>query len=223
MSTEKFTKTPVDKAKSASASAPTPAPASAKVAPFFRKVDWLTLGIATLLIFIGYFLTVAPDVTLEDSGELATGSYYAGVPHPPGYPLWTIMTHLFTLIFPVGNIAYRVAVASAVASALAAGFLGLLVSRGNSMMIEGIAEFKDLPKNLENAICVVSGVTAALLLAFNGYMWSQSVIVEVYPFSVLSLMITCTLVLRWMYAPQQRRYIIGPGLCSASVSPTIRP
>src|SRR5687768_10476922 len=62
------------------------------VPPLFRKVDWLTAGAAALLVLIGYIYTLAPDVTLEDSGELAVGSYYAGVPHPPGYPVWTIYT-----------------------------------------------------------------------------------------------------------------------------------
>src|SRR5690349_11055832 len=70
----------------------------------FRKVDWITFGVATLLVFIGYYLTLAPDLTLEDSGELAVGSFYAGVPHPPGYPVWTIFTWLFTVIFPFSNI-----------------------------------------------------------------------------------------------------------------------
>src|SRR5579863_2553856 len=82
--------------------------------PLFRPIDWLTFGLAVLLAFVGYFLTLAPEVTLQDSGELATGSFYAGVPHPPGYPLWTIYTWLFTKLVPFGNVAYRVAMASAV-------------------------------------------------------------------------------------------------------------
>src|SRR5580765_8190491 len=64
--------------------------------PLLRRIDWLTFGITTLIVFIGYYLTLAPDLTLEDSGELAVGSFYAGVPHPPGYPVWTIFTWLFT-------------------------------------------------------------------------------------------------------------------------------
>jgi len=43
--------------------------------PLFRKIDWLSLAVTALLVFIGYFLTLAPDLTLEDSGELATGSF----------------------------------------------------------------------------------------------------------------------------------------------------
>src|ERR1051325_1168418 len=81
-------------------------PTSGPVPPLFRKIDWITAAIATVIVFIGYYYTVAPDVTLEDSGELAVGSYYAGVPHPPGYPVWTIYTWLFTVLFPFSNIAW---------------------------------------------------------------------------------------------------------------------
>src|SRR5688572_16794198 len=100
------------------AAAPLPAEpvAPVKVPPLFRKIDWITFGVTTLLVFAGYWLTLAPDLTLEDSGELAVASMYAGVPHPPGYPVWTIYTWFFTLI-PYGNIAWRVALSSAVAGA----------------------------------------------------------------------------------------------------------
>src|SRR6266540_1480177 len=81
---------------------PVPGPLPKPVTPpLFRGIDWLSFGITTLLVFIGYFLTLAPDLTLEDSGELAVGSYYAGVPHPPGYPVWTVFTCLFTVLVPV--------------------------------------------------------------------------------------------------------------------------
>ena len=59
----------------------------------------------------------------------------------------------------------------------------------------------------ESAICMVSGFVAGGLIGFNGFMWSQSVIVEVYAFSVASLMIVMLCLLRWIYAPHQRRYL----------------
>jgi len=138
--------------------------------PLFRRIDWLTFGITTLLVFIGYLLTLAPDLTLQDSGELAVGSFYAGVPHPPGYPVWTVYTWLFTLL-PISNIAFRVAISSAVAGALGCGLIALMVSRGSSMMIEGIAELKTIERRWENALCVVCGVVAGLFLGFTGFMW----------------------------------------------------
>src|SRR5437667_10307285 len=85
--------------------APAPVAAAIKRASLFRKLDWITFAITTVLVFTGYFYTLAPDLTLEDAGELATGSFYAGVPHPPGYPVWTIYTWLFPPI-PYSNIAW---------------------------------------------------------------------------------------------------------------------
>jgi len=175
--------------------------------PLFRKIDWICFAITTLIVFLGYYWTLAPDVTLEDSGELATGSFYAGVPHPPGYPFWTLYTWLFTVIVPISNIAWRVALSSAVAGAFSCGLIGLLVSRGSSMMVEGIASLKNLDKKAENALCVVAGFVSGMLMGFNGFMWSQAVIVEVYTLSVLSLMAVLSLLLRWMYAPHQRKYL----------------
>src|SRR6478735_390356 len=79
--------------------------APAKPPPLFRKVDWLTFAVTFLFIFVGYYLTIAPEMTLEDSGELAVGSFYAGIPHPPGYPVWTIYTWIWTKLLPFGNVA----------------------------------------------------------------------------------------------------------------------
>lgn len=180
-----------------------------RIAPapkLFRRLDWITFAVSTLLVFAGYFYTLAPDLTLEDSGELAVGSYYAGVPHPPGYPVWTLYTWLFTHI-PYSNIAWRVALSSAVAGALACGLLGLLVSRGSSLLLEGIQEFKNIDRKVEDMVCMVSGFVSAMLFGFNGFMWSQAVIVEVYTLSVLSFMAVLVSLMQWIHAPERRRYL----------------
>lgn len=175
--------------------------------PLFRQVDWLTFGVTTVLTLLAYLYTLAPDLTLEDCGELAVGSFYAGVPHAPGYPVWTLYSWLFTAILPFSNIAWRVAVSSAVAAAFANGLLGLVVSRGSSMILEGIEDLGNLERRWENALCMVAGFVAAILIGFNGFMWSQAVIVEVYTLSVLSLMGVVVCLLHWIYAPDQRRYL----------------
>jgi tetratricopeptide (TPR) repeat protein len=194
------------KAQPARGAAPQPA-APAHVPPLYRRIDWWCFAVTTLLVFAGYWWTLAPDLTLEDCGELAVASKYAGVPHPPGYPVWTIYTWLFTVLLPVSNIAYRVAISSAVAGALACGLVALMVSRGSSMILEGIAELKNVEKKVENALCLVSGFVAGMLIGFNGFMWSQAVIVEVYTLSVLSMTGVLACLLRWIYAPHQRRYL----------------
>jgi tetratricopeptide (TPR) repeat protein len=179
---------------------------SSPVPPLFRRVDWITFGVVSFLVFVGYWITLAPNLTLEDSGELAVASYYAGVPHPPGYPVWTIYTWLFSLI-PFSNVAWRVGLSSAVAGALSCGLLALLVSRGSSLLLEGIPDFREIEQRWKTALCVVSGFVAGGLLGFNGFMWSQAVIVEVYTLSVLSFMAVLCCLFRWVYAPSQRKYL----------------
>ena len=172
----------------------------------FRRVDWVTFAITALITMIGYVWTLAPDLTLQDSGELAVASMYAGVPHPPGYPIWTIYTWLFTLL-PISNIAYRVGLSSAFAGAISCGFIAMMVSRGSSMLLEGISMFKSLERRVENSFCVVAGLVAGLLMGFNGFMWSQAVVVEVYTLSVLSLTGVLICLMRWIYSPRQHRYL----------------
>ncbi len=195
----------IDKSKQGSFKV-SPAPNPGPTPVLFRRVDWITFAATTLLVFIGYYFSLAPDLGLEDSGELAVGSFYAGVPHPPGYPVWTLYTWLFAQI-PFSNVAWRVALSSAVAGALACGLLALMVSRGSSLLLEGMADFKGLERRLEEAICLVSGFVAGALLGFNGIAWSQAVIVEVYTFSVLSYMAVLVCLFRWIYAPEQRKYL----------------
>src|SRR5690348_7198496 len=164
-------------------------PHSRYTPPLFQRIDWLTFLVTFLCVWAGYCLTLAPEVTLEDSGELATGSFYAGIPHPPGYPVWTIYTWLWTVLVPIKNVAWRVALGEATSGALAAGLLGMLVCRGGSLLIGGIEELKTISSGWAGTICLVSGFVAGMLLGFNGFMWSQSVIVEVYSFSVVSLIL----------------------------------
>src|SRR3984957_16372646 len=133
-------------APASTAKQPVPAPVPVKVPPMFRNIDWLALLIAFGVVWIVYLFTLAPELTLEDSGELCTGSFYAGIPHPPGYPFWAIYSWFWTVILPFGNVAWRVEVGESCAEAMACGILAFMVSRGSSMLIEGIEELKGISK-----------------------------------------------------------------------------
>lgn len=199
---------PKETAKPATPAAQTvPAP-PAKVAPMFRKIDWLTFGVTFLIVWAIYLWTLAPELTLEDSGELCTGSFYAGIPHPPGYPFWAIYSWFWTAILPMGNVAWRVEVGQSFAAAMGCGMLALMVSRGSSMLIEGIEELKGVTRLWENAICIISGFVSGMLLGLDGFMWGESVVINrISVFGVPWLIAVILCLMRWAYAPQQRRYI----------------
>ncbi|MGA2656972.1 MAG: DUF2723 domain-containing protein [Verrucomicrobiota bacterium] len=179
----------------------------AHVPPLFRRIDWLAAALAFAIVGVVYYLSLAPELTLEDSGELVTGSFYAGIPHPPGYPVWTIYSWLWTVLVPVGNMAWRVALAEAFAGATACGLMALLVSRGSSMLMEGIEELRNMTGKWENAICMVSGLVAGLLVGFDGFMWRESVAVNrIAVASVPVFLLMLVFLMRWIYAPHQLRY-----------------
>ena len=204
----------------ATPAAPAPAqPPPSPVPPLFRRIDWLTLLVTFGIVWVIYFVCLAPEVTLEDSGELCTASYYAGIPHPPGYPFWTIFTWFWTVLVPFKNIAWRVALAEATTAAMGCGVLAFMVSRGSSMLMESIEDLKNMRGKWETAICVVSGITAGLMLALGSSMWKESVVINrISLFGVPWLMMMMLCMMRWIYAPHQRRYLYTAifflGLCS---------
>ncbi|MCX6891131.1 MAG: DUF2723 domain-containing protein, partial [Verrucomicrobia bacterium] len=186
---------------------PTPAPAPLTVPPLFRKIDWLAMAITFGVVWTVYLLTLAPELTLEDSGELVTGAFYAGIPHPPGYPVWSIYSWLWTTLLPIGNMAWRVSVGQAFSGAMACGLLALMVSRGSSMFVEGIEELKEMTGKWESAICLIAAVSAGLLLGLDGFMWKESVVVNrIAVTSVPWFLAVLVCLMRWIYAPHQLRY-----------------
>ncbi len=72
------------------------------------------LFLASLALYVG---TLAPTIIPADGGEFQFVSYVLGIAHPPGYPLYTMLAKLSTFL-PVGDVAYRVNLFSAVTSAL---------------------------------------------------------------------------------------------------------
>jgi len=63
---------------------------------------------------------------IGDSAELATAAAVWGVPHPPGYPLYTLVAHLFTWL-PLGELAFRVHLASTLFHATAVGLVACTI------------------------------------------------------------------------------------------------
>ena len=173
-------------------------------ARFFGARDKTAFLLATVLAFVVYVWTVAPSVTLEYSGELLTAAHTLGVPHPPGYPTWTMLAWLWQRIIPVGNIAWRVNLMSAVFGALAAGLTALLISKSGRVLASQCGFLRRVPERLLELIVLASSVSAALMLAFSPLMWSQSTITEVYALDAFFLTVILALLYRWSHDTEHR-------------------
>jgi len=62
------------------------------------------------LLFLGLWQILlwaqSPSILMDDSGEMVAASWKLGLPHPPGYPLFDLLGHVFSWM-PVGSVAFR--------------------------------------------------------------------------------------------------------------------
>jgi len=110
--------------------------------------------LAFLAPLIVYIRTLAPAVYPFDSAELATASHVLGIIHAPGYPLYLILGKLFSLL-PIGNVAYRMNLMSAVFGAATS-----------------VTTFLVLVELTRRRFISLAGTFA---LAFSYYFWQEAV------------------------------------------------
>src|SRR5438105_15316217 len=144
----------------------------------------VVVGAAALL----YFLTAARDIVVGDTPELITAAVTLGVPHPPGYPLFTMLGHLFSLL-PFGPVPFRVNLLAVTCDALTVAvifFTALRLSRSRP-----------------------AAAIAALVLAVIPTFWTWSLVAEVFPLNNLLASILIYLLVAWHEEPQRRSALIA--------------
>ncbi|MEM1060345.1 MAG: DUF2723 domain-containing protein [Verrucomicrobiota bacterium] len=167
----------------------------------------LAAFVLTAAIALGvYVYTLAPNVTMEDSGELITAASLFGVAHPPGYPLWTMSGWLLTELLPLGSYAWRVNLLSALFGAAASGVLALLAASSGRWLLAFSA--LEVPTAWRERLSFYGGITAGLALAFSESMWSQAVIAEVYTLNALFLVSVLYALFRWAAEPGSVRWLL---------------
>jgi len=128
-----------------------------------------------------YLATMAPTITWQhdgyDAGDLITAAYTLGIPHPTGYPTYMLLGKLMTLL-PLGDVAYRMNLLSAMSAALAVSLLYL-------------AARETLPGR---RTALWACLSPALWLATSRIFWSQALITEVYALNAVlfaALLLLC--------------------------------
>lgn len=161
----------------------------------FQTWGWVTAG-GLFIISLGlYVATLAPSVVtlFDDSLEFQLVTYQLAIAHPTGYPLYTLLGKLFTYV-PIGNIAYRVNLLSAVFGAAAVALLYLLIYQIS--LIKNPERFSSFLSLLSMGPVYVGSVVGALLLAVGPVFWRQATVAEVYTlnafFVILILLVATT-------------------------------
>ena len=171
----------------------------------FLRSDWWAAGAATLVSGVVYFFTAQPNVGLLDSGEFIVAAQHFGVPHPTGYPLWTLLAWLFQLL-PLGNPAWEVNLFSGLCGALAVGVAALLMS---SMLRWMAPWWGTKGAVLKDPALAVVAFSFALLFAFSFSFWTQAVIAEVYTLHGLLIGLFLLSLYWWVRRPELDRPILA--------------
>lgn len=140
------------------------------------KISVIVCGVLSAAVpLAAYLITLPPTITFEDSGQIITAAAKLGVSHPSGYPLESLVGHLFTLL-PFGRVAWRVNLASAGAAAACCLVLFFLLRR----------LFLEVKRDAQLA-ATASAAAAAAALGLGRTFWSQAVVTEAYAVNALAV------------------------------------
>ena len=158
----------------------------------FCKTDSLALAAAVLGPLVVYVLTLSHTVALEDDGLFLMAGAHLGIAHPPGYPIYTLILHLFMQL-PFGTPAFLGHLSSAVLGALACGGVYLCARLLGAAALPALA--------------------AAWLFGVSEHVWSQSIIAEVYALNSLFFFAVYALLLYGLRGQQRLWVWIAAAAC----------
>ena len=141
--------------------------------PIHPKRDFLGIALLFAGAFVLYAASTPRTVMLEDDGLFITTATFAGVAHPPGYPLYIVLGWLASLV-PFGSVAWRVHALS--------GLMGALTCAGVAWLV--------LRRTGNRPAASLAGAA----LAVSEHFWSQAIIADVYTTNTAVVFLTLALV-----------------------------
>ncbi|MCD6459245.1 DUF2723 domain-containing protein [bacterium] len=145
----------------------------------FSALD-IIFGVGVFCIsFAVYFVTLCPTIFVGDSGELTAAALTCGIAHPPGYPLYVIVSKIFSLLLPGESSAYEINMFSAFCGSLSVFVFYFL------MRLIGVSRF----------VCAATALTFGFLNLF----WGEAVVARVYTLSAFLILCSLFYLLRYKF------------------------
>lgn len=142
---------------------------------------WAWAAMSAVIPLVVYVTDVSPYVGRADTFEFQVIGPTLGLAHPSGYPLYTLICKLFSLL-PFGTVAWRVNLSSALAASLASTFLYLALA----------AQIERQDRRLR-----LLALLSSMALAFSPTLWSRAVEAEVYALNACLTALVLWVVVRW--------------------------
>ncbi len=148
----------------------------------------LNWGLGLFFIsLIFFFFTLCPTIYWEDSAAFVTAAATLGIPHSPGFPVYILLSKVFTFI-PFENVAWRVNFMSAFWGSLCLMLLFFIL-----LKIE--TDFRKVKKTGMGFRLIT--VSVALFFGFTTAFWAQTTRAEVYSLNLFFTLLVTYLLLFW--------------------------
>ena len=148
-----------------------------------------------------YLSTIFPGLTFTDNGELASACASLGIAHPTGYPLFTILGHLWTYLPISDSIIFELNIFSAFLTALSALVFFLVLNLV-------ITKF-NLNDNLSEDNINILSFAGGLFYASGSVTWAQGTSLEVYSLHLLLINIALYCFLRGDFSGDRKYILLG--------------
>lgn len=150
----------------------------------------------SLFAFVIFALTAFQSLTYTDNGELSAVAVSLGISHPTGYPVFILLSHLWSLL-PLGlDVVYQLNL-----------FAGLLVSVAVFFIYKTLELIFSVNKLKElSTIILSSGLS--LSFAFGNVIWQQATLFEVYPLHILFLSLILYYSFKLIYEFSEKNLLI---------------
>ena len=122
-----------------------------------------------LIALAVYYTTICHSVWIGDSGEFSLALKTLGICHPPGYPLFTLIGHIFVSVLPF------------VRPTIAANLYNIVIA---SATVTVIYYF------FRRRLSQWSAALLSLIWAFTPIFWAETAGVEIYAFNLLLIVLT---------------------------------
>jgi hypothetical protein len=152
---------------------------------------WFIFGVSTIV----YLLTLEPTVSFWDCGEFILAAFKLQVGHPPGAPLFLMMSRVATLF--AGSDTTKVAVTVNILSAICSGFAIMFLFWTITHLLRKILSSDDVLDSKHVPAIIGSGVIGALAYTFSDTFWFSAVEGELYALSSLIIAFVFWGMLKW--------------------------
>ncbi len=177
-------------------------PRASVIAYSSTEVAW-TAAVVVVFAFGIYLRTLMPSIGFWDTAEAQTVPHTLSIFHPTGFPTYTMLGWLWSQL-PIGEVAYRMNLLSAVCLALTSGLVVLISAH--------------LMAERHRLLVAASAGIAGLAFAFADEPWQNAVRADVHALHIFLAALIIWLLLAWGSAERGGARRPGKWLAAAALT-----